>query len=217
MQIYSDMTFSGTPQELGALLSRLDALGTVGEWTRDKEAEAEAEIGHLGSGEGTVRCFKHSHSADLPDCRLWLEVGTTEWSVSNIVPDEQGPIAPPIYSALLSAFRTAILPLLTKTSITVSEPFYEVGPEHWLSENALKLLQGFSLLANKSTGASHPRDTARWNQFVIAAHRDQCRIEGHSLGRILVENQQWPEAKASELAVLFDYERSLLDDFDKST
>jgi hypothetical protein len=210
------MTFSGSVQEMDALLSLLDKMGAVGEWMRDREAEAKAEIGWLGPADGKVRCFRLAHSQSLPDCWLWLEVGAVKWSVSNIVPDGLDHIPPPIYSALLSSFRSAISPLLTMTSITVSEPSYEVGPEHWLSEHAVNLLHGFSLLANKSTGASHPRDTAHWNQFVIATHRDQCKIDGHWLGRILVENEHWPEAKANELAILFDYERSLLEDFDKS-
>jgi hypothetical protein len=213
VQIYSDMKFSGNPQELKTLLDQLDTLGKIGEWARDRQAEEEIE--RLLSGTGKVRCFENVPTADVPGSRLWLDINPTEWSVTNIVPTGQGPIAPSIYSALLSSFRMAVLPLLAGTSVAVSEPAHEVGPEHWLSPNALKLLRQFSGLANKSTGASHPRDRARWNDFVIAAHRDQCKIGGEELSRILIEDENWPEGKASELGILFEYERSLLDDLDE--
>lgn len=215
MQIYSDMKFSGNAQELKTLLDQLDTSGSIGEWTRDREAEQDIE--RLLSGNQTaVRCFKNVGSADVPDCRLWLDISPAEWSVTNIVPSGPGPIPPSTYSALLSSFRSAVLPLLTNTSITVSEPEYEVGPEHWLSPRAAKLLHQFSVLANKSTGASHPRDRARWNEFVIASHRDQCKIDGSDLAQILHEHEHWSEAQASDLGVLFEYERSLLNDLDES-
>jgi len=207
------MKLSGNVEELKALLARLDRLGEVGEWQRDREAEGEIE--RQISGPGTVRCFRNAPSGELPDSRLWLRIKQTEWSVTNIVPAGSGPIAPWKYSALLSSFRTALLPLLANTTITVSEPAFEVGPEHWLSPNAVRLLQRFSALANKSTGASHPSDRVLWNEFVIATHRDKCKIGGSDLAQLLIEDEHWPESKASELGVLLEYERSLLSDLDK--
>jgi hypothetical protein len=214
MEIYSDMTFSGNPQELKTLLGQLDMAGSVGEWTRDGAAERDI-IPLLTAGE-TVRCFKNTPSPSLPDSRLWLTIKPNEWSVTNIVPAGDSEIAPSTYGALLSSFRTALLPFLKSTGITISEPRSEVGPEHWLSPDAVKLLHQFSTLANKSTGASHPRDRSRWNKFVIATHRDQCKLGGSELGQILVEHEHWPEDKAAELAILFEYERSILHDFDES-
>jgi hypothetical protein len=208
------MKFSGTAQDLKTLLDRLDGMHSIGEWARDKEAEKEIE--RLLSGKQTaVRCFEHIASVGLPDCRLWLDINQTQWSVTNIVPNGSGPIAPSIYSALLSSFRLAMIPLLENTSVSVSEPTYEVGPEHWLSPRAVKLLHQFSVIANKSTGVSHPRDRARWNEFVIATHRDQCKIDGSDLSQILSEHEHWPEAQASNLSVLFENELSLLNYLDE--
>lgn len=215
MEIYSDMTFRGDPRDLESLLGRLDELGGAGVWRRDREAEADIE--GLTSDGGPVRCYRNAApSESLPDCRLWLDIDRRHWEVTNIVPSGEGPLPPPVYSALLSSFRAALRPLYAGTSIQVSEPVHEVGPEHWLTPNALRLLRQFSALANKSTGASHPRDRARWNAFVIAAHREQCKIGGSELGQILIEDQHWPESKASDLAILFEYEQSLLDHLDKS-
>lgn len=213
MEIYSDMKFSGNAQELKALLDQLDDVGSVGGWTRDSQSEKDMD--GLRSGASTVRCFKSPGSSQLPESRLWLDINPTEWCVTNIVPEGPGPIPPAVYCTLLDSFRTAALPLIARTGIVASEPMCEVGPEHWLSPNALKTLRAFSGLANKSTGVSHPRDRTRWNKFVIAAHRDKCKIGGAELSQILVEDQHWSESKASDLGILFEYEISLLNDLDE--
>jgi len=213
MQIYSNMTFTGPQNEPDDLLSRLDTAQKLGEWTRD--LQAENDISRILPRDEVVRCFLNSSSLDAPHTRLWIDVNTKEWKVTNIVP-ESDPLSPATYCGLLESFRRAVLPLTAGTPIRISEPVSDVGPEHWLSPDAARLLHQFSVLANKSNGASHPRDRARWNAFVAAVHRDECAVTGEELSSILVEHEQWPEDKASELAILFEYELSLLNDFVKS-
>ncbi len=213
MRIYPDMTFSGPESALKELLNRLEAAPRLDGWERD--LRAEAYISQLLSEDESVRCFLHSSGADCPKARLWIDVGCKEWKVTSIVP-EGDPLSAEAYCSLLESFRNAVLPLTLGTSVRISEPASEVGPEHWLSSDAVRLLHQFSVLANKSTGAGHPRDRARWNAFVAAVHRDECSVTGEDLSSILVEHEHWPEDKANELAILFDYELSLLNYFVKS-
>jgi hypothetical protein len=100
--------------------------------------------------------------------------------------------------------------------VTVTEPVTDVGPEHFLTETAARLLHAFSLMANKSTGAAHPRDRQRWNEFVVAAHRDGCDVGASDLQQLLIENEGWSEEKAVELSLLFEHEISLLNVYDES-
>jgi hypothetical protein len=213
MQICSDMTFTGPTQELQNLLVNLDTYQSLAEWHRD--LGAEADIARLLPKEDVVRCFKNLSAKDEVIARLWLDIEPDVWKVTNIVP-ERDSIPPATYNALLISFRNAILPLVSGTRIAVSKPVMEVGPEHWLSSNAARLLRQFSSTANKSTGAGHPRDRARWNAFVIAAHQDRSTLSGEELRTILVEDENWPEEKANELAILFEHERTVLEDFVKS-
>ena len=53
--------------------------------------------------------------------------------------------------------------------------------EDWISEPAAAALRRFSGAANKSTGASHPSDQARWFAFIVAMHRGRDRRDAHQL------------------------------------
>ena len=211
MQVFSDMTISGASDELRVLLARLDSTPRFGEWERDREAE-EGITPMLSGSEDIVRCFFCAAQHDLPSARLWLDIGKSEWAVTNIVPADSDSLSPSVYKKLLDSFKSALEPLAGRLNITISNPVSDVGPEHWLSSEAVRLLHTFSVTANKSTGASHPRDRARWNAFVIAANRGPERLAANDLEQILIEHENWPQDKAGELALLFEYETSLLND-----
>jgi hypothetical protein len=214
MQIFSDMTFSGTRAALKRLLQEFDKATRLGDWVRDNTAEAEIEP-ILPAGED-VRAYRNSPTGNAPHSVLWLGISPDKWEVTNIVPLGSDSIAPAEYTKLLLSFRSATLPLAKEADVTVTEPVTDVGPEHFLTKSAARLLHAFSSLANKSTGAAHPRDLYRWNQFVIAAHRDACRIGASELQQILIEDEGWPEGKAVELSLLFEYEMSLLNVYNEA-
>ncbi len=213
MQIYSDMVFSGVPQAIQRFLEQLDGLAKIGVWTRDTKAE-EAIRSLLPEGE-IVRSYCNKSLDELPQANLWLKITADEWSVTNIVPVGSEPLTPSDYARLLSDFRDGILPYANAYDVSISQPKSEVGPEHFLSERSARMLKQFSLLANKTTGASHPRDLQRWNKFVISVHQDRCGIGAGELQQLLIENEHWPEEKAAKLSLLFEYENSLLKTFDE--
>lgn len=213
MRIYPDLKITGRSEELAALLAKLDALSDSLLWTRDLRAEEDLKA--LSSAHEDWRSYRNKKSSDVPQAILWLRIFENEWTVPNIVPLADGQLTPEVYSALLNSFRGQILESIGDLAISVSEPVAEVGPEYWLSKDAAESLHRFSSLANKSTGASHPYDRARWNAFVIASYRDKCDVDGSTLSNILTEHEGWPESKASDLGVLFEYEKSLLDALDE--
>lgn len=214
MQIFSDMTFSGAPAALERLLQEFDRATRLGDWIRD--TVAETDIAPLLSTGENVRAYRNSPTAADPDAVLWLGISRDKWEVTNIVPLGKDAIPPAEYTELLLSFRSAIEPLARAVDVTVTEPVTDVGPEHFLTETTARLLRAFSLMANKSTGAAHPRDRQRWNEFVVAAHRDGCNVGASELQQLLIENEGWSEEKAVDLSILFEYEISLLNVYDES-
>lgn len=208
------MTFSGTPSSLETLLQEFDDLPKLGDWIRDRVAEAD--IAPLLSAGENVRAYRNSPTAAAPHAVLWLGISPDKWDVTNIVPLGKDPIPPTEYTRLLISFRTAVASLADAVHVTVTEPVTDVGPEHFLTNRAARLLHAFSATANKSTGAAHPRDRYRWNEFVVATHRDKCDIGASDLQQLLIENEGWSEEKALDLALLFEYEVSLLKVYDET-
>lgn len=212
------MTFEGSPDALATFIERLDQSPQIGPWTRDQEAvESHAPV---RPAPDTWRCYRKKGSADLYDVLLWLiarERRATKWRVTNIVPAVQNAaLSEDTYYSLMISFREATLPFANEAGVKISVPQLEVGPEYWLTEKQVKLLDDFSQNANKSTGSAHPQDRKRWHDFVIAVHRDGSDVSGADIERILVEYHHWSERMAQELAIEFDQQLSLLRDFAKS-
>jgi hypothetical protein len=69
-------------------------------------------------------------------------------------------------------------------------------------------------LANKSTGASHPKDKERWFEFLISAHRTSARLDADLLARWLSEAEGWPEDTAHALAIDYEFALGLLQKYD---
>jgi hypothetical protein len=86
----------------------------------------------------------------------------------------------------------------------------KVGLEDWMSGATAEKLRQFSETPNKSTGASHPNDRERWNDFVLSAHREQSRLDPSTLQHWLMEAEDWPPEVAEQLAIEYAYGRELL-------
>ena len=87
--------------------------------------------------------------------------------------------------------------------------------DDWLSVEAAAALRRFSVLANKSTGSSHPSDRERWVAFLIKAHQDERSFNSDLLMRWLVEVEGWPEEVADKLASQYEFGLDLLDQYDQ--
>jgi len=99
---------------------------------------------------------------------------------------------------------------------SLSDPVRKL--DSWISQGAAEALRRFSALANKSTTNSHPNDSERWEQFVVAVHLE----EGPPLGtdilmQWLVEIDGWDEQSAQKLAIDYEKGLSLLETYDRLT
>jgi len=217
MKIYDDMTFLGRPESLARFIRRLDESEKIGPWERDREAENSHAM--IRPAPETDHCFRTLAGSGLRDAFLWMfpQESKSAWRVTNVVPVESDShFDEETYYSLLISFREATLPVAVDTGVEISTPQLHVGPEYWLTEKQVKLLDHFSQNANKSTGSAHPQDRKRWHDFVIAVHRDGSNVNGADIERILVEYYHWSERMAQELAIEFDQQLSLLRDFAKS-
>ena len=86
----------------------------------------------------------------------------------------------------------------------------EADLDNWLSPAAADRLRIFSASANKGTGASHPSDRERWNEFVLIAQREHSSLSSFTLRRWLIEVESWPPEIAELLAIEYGYGRGLL-------
>jgi hypothetical protein len=122
----------------------------------------------------------------LPDAFLWMfpQGKKNAWRVTNIVPVESNSsFTEETYYSLLVSFWEATLPIANEVGVKISVPQLDVGPEYWLTEKQVKLLDSFSQRANRSTGSSHPLDEQRWFDFVYAVYDDHTPVSGHELNR----------------------------------
>ena len=115
------------------------------------------------------------------------------------------------YNNILEDFVRRILgPAAQKQNITFTMTEAEAGLDRWMDESTAELLRRFSQLANMGTGAAHPNDRARWNAFVLAAHRTNCTLDGANLRRWLVEVEGWPPEIAEDLASEYETGREMV-------
>jgi hypothetical protein len=128
-----------------------------------------------------------------------------------VVPQQQHQLTYREYNGILEEFCERLLrPIAERSGLRVELSATQADLRHWLSAGAAERLRRFSALANKSTGASHPSDRERWNDFVVAAHRDGSNLDATTLRRWLIEVEGWPPEVADQLAIEYEYGRELL-------
>ena len=125
-----------------------------------------------------------------------------ELQLTNVVPARgSGLIEREPYNRVVRDFRDTIVRLLERENVVrvrLSEDAESLVA--WVGEDALRALARFSMAANKSTGARHPNDEERWNDFLLAALPARRPGVAEALEQVLVRNG-WSEDGASELAI----------------
>lgn len=162
-------------------------------------------------------CFSCSETDRRPGSDLWLYQKTTsEMLVTNIIPTGKRRLDYDEYNFIIKEFhdrflRPAALRAGTKPSLSPDQS----SIEEWVSPDTAQLLHTYSVLANKSSGVSHPDDEVRWHRFLVAAHEERSALDAGTLGRWLEEEEGWPEEAASDLALKYEAARSVLDFYAK--
>jgi hypothetical protein len=206
--MFRDLKISAPKAALARLGESLSAVLPSPPWARDPGREKEME--QAGAGLPTL-VFTRTQDARLPSASLSLVLDADTARVGNIVPMEYGQLSMAQYNSILEDFlTTGVQPLAGKLGLRADATLAVVPLTDLLSETAAKKLKLFSVAANKSTGSSHPADYKRWQDFIVQAHQDGCRLDAPLLRRWLQEVERWPEEQAAELASEYDFGRDLL-------
>lgn len=205
MKVYGDLVLSGEPAALAAAVDTIEKTLSSG-WERSREFESRVRI-------RDSRCFVAPATASHPAGALWLALRPerSDWYVSNIVPLETGKLSEGQYNSILREFYDRFVkPVTAILSVKAMLGKFDKTASDYMSEEAVELLDAFSMSANKSTGSGHPADQERWFQFIIQVDRDGYGPDASTLSDLLREHFEWPAEKASELALEYEFGRALL-------
>jgi hypothetical protein len=210
MEVFRDLYVFATADKMAAVVEEIEKTMPVG-WTRDKAAEAQALWAPIIFRRLNY-CFRCTKEGRRSAALLALsQKDPSTFFVSNIIPLDSHQLTHAQYNAILEDFFEAVLkPRAENAELRHSLSGAEVGLEHWMSPETANRLRQFSTLANKGTGASHPNDRERWNDFVLSAHRTGSNFDPSTLIRWLVEAEEWPPEIAEQLGVEFKSGRELL-------
>lgn len=185
-----------------------------GSWRHETEREDDLK---KCAGDDDVIVLMRSAFDDIDESALVLWQEPDGYKVSNIVPRNVGDLGIEMYNMILRDFVTQVAEPASRSGgfvIELSSPNQTL--EDWLDAESATALRGFSRLANKSTGASHPQDRERWYAFLIGAHRASKRPDSEQLARWLVEVEAWSEERAQELANDYEFALGLLEQYEQS-
>jgi hypothetical protein len=195
MKVYQDLTIRGRQQDLDQFVDTLEGRLTGG-WFRRHDREAEVSSRALGK----LYCYACTADRSRPESELWVATKTDgSMYVSNIWAREFSSLTYDQYNSILSNFyETCIRPAAKLANVTIDLGNPDPRIEDFLSANAVELLRSFSSLANRSM--LHPYDRRRWNEFLVAAHREGTELDASMLKRWLTEEEKWPDDQANSLA-----------------
>jgi hypothetical protein len=211
VKIFQELTIKGEPSALERFVQEIES-SLKGSWSRNKELEEQVKP----LDPSPTWCFAFAGRGNNPAAYLWLAYREgNELYVPNIVPAGPERLSRDQYNRIVEEFYEGFAKEAAHNAGVHADLGKEnVGLDDLLSEKAAQALQRFSKLANKSTGSSHPLDRKRWEGFLVSAHLEQSTLAPDELERWLVEEEQWPPDKASELAIEYEEAMSLLKAYD---
>lgn len=184
-------------------------------WRHD--AEREQNVKSVALRDEDVIALVRDPFGDIDETGLVLWQEDDGYRVANIVPRNVGELGITKYNAVLQDFIERVAaPAAQAGGFLADAGSGWQSLEDWLDPVPAEALQRFCSLANKSTGASHPRDQQRWFEFLIAAHRTAAKLDPGQLERWLIEVDGWGEETAHGLAIDYEFALGLLRQYDLS-
>lgn len=212
IDVFQDMHLRG-PATASAALHRALKDHALAPWRY--AAEKEDELREMVDDQALA--FEREATPGFDAASLMLIAASDGMEVANIVPREVGELSYRAYNAILEDFAARVARPAAKTvSFSVDLSSSTLQLETAMPPEVAEALRRFSAAANKSTGASHPRDRDRWFDFIILAHRADAQLDAWILGRWLAESEGWPEDGARDLAGEYERARALLVRFTES-
>ena len=209
MKRFKDIYVNGDTEKLKSLINAT-IQNLPNKWSHDTQAEEKLLSLGVSANEAHY-AFSREADKNLPAVGLYLIICNDTLTVPNIVPKNTGQLSFEQYNELLDEFSYIICAQnIENFRVNMKITSDEENIKDWLSQEAVDALKTFSILANKSTGSSHPLDFHRWVAFIIYAHDENSALDGGTLQRFLVEEYDWPEEQADKLASQYDFGRGLL-------
>ena len=159
----------------------------------------------------SLSCYQYLKNQDLLEAYLFItEKETNLLHVSNIIPVESGQLSYDEYNAiLLDFFEHIVKPVIEKVNVKIELTDPEITLNEILSSECSRLFAAFSKFANKSTGSSNPADQEKWFSFIKCIDENSEKVNPDTVQKLLIDDG-WPENKAIELALEFEFALSLL-------
>jgi hypothetical protein len=212
LEVFRDLAVKGDNNlKLTTFVAALSKSLPAG-WKRDRDREREL---NRHSGNPPHYSFGIAAREGKPAAHLFLMQRGDDFVITNIVPDKVGELTRGQYNAFVLEFSAICAPVATKLGLNVHVTSDQLDISERLTARAMSALKSFSNNANMST--LHPLDSERWRKFLLLAHKDKVDLDAQILTRWLVEEWRWPEDRAFDLAVEYEFARELLDDYDESS
>jgi hypothetical protein len=206
MKVFRDLYIRLNGSKIEDLIEQFTAR-TGDHWNRALDREKDA--GSMGE-----KAFSFEHTAgdglERAGLSLFQKEGDT-WYVPNIIPLDSSQLSRDQYNKILENFLdTIVSPSIAGLPVTAELSGDVVILKDVVGEDVAALLHKFSVLANKSTGSSHPCDRNRWFDFLIAVQRKRISLDTDLLINSLMEDG-WSEDRAHDLAIEYEFAIGLLD------
>ncbi|MFA9397410.1 MAG: hypothetical protein ACERKV_03975 [Clostridiaceae bacterium] len=200
MKTYRELYFKGTEKQLSDFIDQIGSYA-VGDW-KLKKREGYWKDYLLFDYTG-MRVNKASVSIYIGN-----DITKGKLRVGNIVPIEKNELSVDEYNdALLKFYNDVIKPFKqSNKELSISQPTDDIfDPTSVISKAALKKLELFCSLANKSTGSSHPLDKERWFDFICQTVDDGKMFDSSTLAMFLQDEDYWGKNPDGFIGVMGDY------------
>jgi hypothetical protein len=234
MKVFRELSIRGPYELLQRLPDEIEGRLSGG-WSRDRSREAETrppELYKLHEDPGVYEkgdlygeepemyrtdagpelyCFHCEARPNWEAADLWLSLrNANELRVSNIIPSDVSELSYTQYNAILEEFAGFALPAARISGLDVEMSKPDLTIRDVFPPDVRRALVWFSDNANRSSGASHPRDKERWQRFVIEAHRAHTPLATDVLNDWLIA-EGWTSDAAYKLTIEYENGRALLD------
>ncbi|UEL48292.1 hypothetical protein [Terrisporobacter hibernicus] len=198
MEIYSELQFTGTQEELNEFIETIGYYAK-GDWFLEER-----------KGRWKNYLFFNYNGKEVDKSKVSIYIGeddvmSGELHVGNIIPIEKSQLSIDEYNKVLQKFYDDVIKPYKKSgsSLNISElTSDEFDPLSEISKTALKKLEKFCKSANKSTGSSHPSDRNRWFDFICQTVDDGRVFDYAKLARFLQDENHWGKKAEDFIGVI---------------
>lgn len=189
MKIYKELCFYGSEDDFRAFATGISKY-LPSNW-KDPQLNTAADqlvVSYLGKEEEPAKLFLCKSKYENKAC----------YRVTNIIPANVNELSIEQYNRILDIFYQNVIVPYKRANIPLqvegptSDQF---DPLSIISRPALDKLRQFSLMANKSTGYSHPLDKQRWFDFICQTVDDGRIFDVETLAKFLQDKEYWGNGK----------------------